>query len=348
MSHDADIDDDNDSDKIDDSITPIKKNGRRIGKIKVVRKQMNSKSTKSVKVELEQELPATPLTSLLRRSSRSDQSEAKLIRQRDLLNKITASSDQYDKLLERYDEAKLKKLIKDLDNFKYGINAVAPCVCLGPDKCAFYHACPIGMGYSYNKINGSRTPLYDSIDDFPIGDQCIVEKVYVEQKLIDYIQEFDVDPARPSELALINDLALCDLHKNRAVLVMAGGDREGEGIDFMKVDTSTSVGAVSTESRAYKEHPIFGIIEKLEKRRHKILEELLATRKVRAVTAARFGTGIQTSQLMTEIERLRKAIEMKKSVGVLGDGEAGYPGLDDKNDMIPEFDDIEDDMLELE
>lgn len=252
------------------------------------------------------------LISLIRQTATQDTDEAKILRQKQLLSHITTSEDQYDKLISRYSPEKLQSIIKQLDNFKYGVNASAPILCLGPSKCPFFHACPIGDGLKEDPKTKQRVPSYDDIDDFPIGDQCIVEKVFVEQKLIDYVQEFDVDPARPSELSLINDLALVDLYKNRAVLLMSAGDRDGEGIDFMKVDTSTTEGAVNGETRAYKEHPLFGAIDKLEKRRHKILEELVATRRIKAAVAAKFGAGIQSSQLITEIEKLRKALESKK------------------------------------
>lgn len=256
----------------------------------------------------------SPLTGLIKYASKQQADEARLARQQQLLERITTSDTQYNYLLQRYTPEKLDKIIKQLEHFKYGINASAPLLCMGPNKCPFYHACPIGNGYTKDAKTDVKIPVYDSIEDFPIGDQCIVEKVFVEQKLIDYVQEFDIDPARPSELALINDLALCDLYKNRAILFMAAGDRDGEGMDFMKADVSNATGeAVTSESKAYKEHPAFGVIDKLEKRRHKILEELLATRRTRAVAAARFGTGVQTSQLMTEIEKLRKAIEIKRS-----------------------------------
>ena len=224
----------------------------------------------------------------------------------------------------------------------YCVNWILVHNCMGPLKCPFYHACPIGGGYSKDAKTGARIPLYDDINDFPIGDQCIVEKVFVEQKLIDYIQEFDIDPARPSELALINDLALCDLYKNRAVLFMAAGDKEGEGVDFMKVDTVDASGeAMSSQSRSYKEHPAFGVIDKLEKRRHKILEELLATRRAKATAVARFGAGAQTSQLMTEIEKLRKAIETKRTRSLIES--------EDQQDGIIDVEAIEEpDLLELD
>lgn len=263
----------------------------------------------------------SPLTSLLKSVSSREPDEARLVRQQELLNKISASENQYQYLITRYSPEKLEKIIKQLDNFKYGLNAAAPVICMGPNKCAFFHACPIGNGYAKDSKTGTRIPVYDDIEDFPIGDQCIVEKVYIEQKLIDYIQEFDVDPARPSELSLINDLALVDLYKNRAILIMAAGDRDGEGQDFMKADTTYMTGQSELETKAYKEHPLFSVVDKLEKRRHRILEELLATRRTKAAAAARFGTGIGASQLVTEIEKLRKAIEMKKTISKMNEND---------------------------
>lgn len=277
---------------------------------------------------------STPLTTLLKRISRNEPDEAKIARQREFLERVVISGEQYQYLIERYSPEKLAKIIKEIENFKLGLHASAPIVCMGPHKCNFFHACPLGNGMGVDPKTKTRVPVYDSLDDFPVGDQCIIEKVFMEQRLIDYIQEFDVDPARPSEVALINDLALVDLYKNRAILIMSVGDKDGEGQDFMKMDITMMTGETTMEGRAHKEHPLFAVIDKLEKRRHKILEELLATRKAKAVAAAKFGTGIQASALVTEIEKLRRAIEMKK---VPVHGEEAFIEAE-----------LEDDMMEIE
>lgn len=238
-----------------------------------------------------------------------EEDEKRKARQNMLIDKLKTSSTQYKYLTSKFNEEKLSRLIQSLEAFKYGYNASAPLICLGPEKCPFFHACPIGNGIKVNNMN-KKIPLYDDINDFPIGDQCIMEKVFIEQKLIDYIQEFDIDPNKASEVGLVNDLALIDLHKNRCVLFMAAGDKEGEGVDFMKVDITFGQVA-GLEAKAYKEHPVIGIIEKLEKRRHKILEELIGTRKSKAAIMAKFHTANESSKLLDELERVRRAIETK-------------------------------------
>jgi len=182
---------------------------------------------------------------------------------------------------------------------------------MGPQKCPFFHACPIGEGVTIDEVTGKKIPIFDDLDDFPMGDQCIAEKVFIEQRLLDYIDEFDIDPNKPSELSLINDLALVDLHKQRAVLFLAAGDREGEGMDFQKIDIMFSAETGAEIGRAYKEHPVIQIIDRLEKRRHKILEELIATRRSKADVAAKFSNVNQSSQLIDEIARIRELITTK-------------------------------------
>jgi hypothetical protein len=237
--------------------------------------------------------------------------DAHLVRQNQLKERLQTSTAQYEYLTKRYSEKKLEKIRKSLDAYKYGLNAAAPLICMGPERCPFFQACPIGEGVKIESLGDGpikRIPIYDDIEDFPVGDQCIAEKVFIEQRLLDYVDEFDVDPNRPSELALINDLALVDLHKQRAVLFMASGDREGEGFDFQKVDVMYDSDSGAEIGRAYKEHPIMQIIDRLEKRRHKILEELIATRKAKAEMQAKFHSTGETSQLQQEIVRIRELI----------------------------------------
>lgn len=237
--------------------------------------------------------------------------EKKILRQKELFTKLKASDTQYELLLQKYSVKKINKLKKSLDNFKYGYHASAPVVCLGPEKCPFYHACPVGDGYKADGLGG-KIPVYDSVSDFPIGDQCILEKVYIEQKLIDYLTEFDVDPGSASELSLINDLALLDLYKQRCVLFLAAGDKQSEGLDFLKVDLMFDENGNET-SRSYKEHPVMGIIERLEKRRHKILEELLATRKGKLTILAKIKKSEDSSKLLDELEKIRNVISTEKT-----------------------------------
>jgi hypothetical protein len=242
-------------------------------------------------------------------NSGSDSKEALDARSAGLIERLKTSETQYSALLARYSPEKIDRLIKALDAYKYGLNASAPIICLGPERCPFFYACPIGNGVSVDRVTGKKKPLYDSIEDFPVGNQCILEKVFIEQRLIDYVQEFSIDPARPSELALINDLALVDLYKQRCTLFLAGGDKEGEGLEFMKKDLLFNPETGEQTGESNKEHPVMSIMDRLEKRRHKILEELIATRKSKADIAAKFTQAPDASKLLKEIELLRKVID---------------------------------------
>lgn len=82
----------------------------------------------------------------------------------------------------------------------------------------------------------------------------------------------------------------------------------------MKIDVSFDPKS-GGESKGYREHPVINIIDRLERRRHKILEELIGTRKGKALMAARFSTGVQDGALLQEIEKVRKAIEISKASG---------------------------------
>lgn len=272
-------------------------------------------------------------------SEKSDNvDDAHIVRQNELKERLKTSSTQYQYLTKRYSEKKLEKIRKSLDAYKYGLNAAAPLICMGPERCPFFQACPIGEGVKIESMGEGpikRIPIYDDLEDFPVGDQCIAEKVFIEQRLLDYVDEFDVDPNRPSELALINDLALVDLHKQRAVLFMASGDREGEGFDFQKVDVMYDSDSGAEIGRAYKEHPIMQIIDRLEKRRHKILDELLATRRSKAEMQAKFHSTGEASQLQQEIVRIRELITKRdKEHKLLGEGSPLLLEMEEEEDYI--------------
>ena len=60
-----------------------------------------------------------------------------------------------------------------------------------------------------------------------------MEKYLVQQKLINYVDYLNVDPDNPIEMSIANELALIDLYKNRCMLILSNGDREGNGRDFL-------------------------------------------------------------------------------------------------------------------
>lgn len=240
--------------------------------------------------------------------------QQKSIRQSDLLSAITSigsESEATNRLLMKMTPGAINRLNQSRKAYRYGLHASAPSICMGPDKCSFFQVCPFGYGFEIDEA-GTRKPVFDSIDNFPIGSACLMEVNLIEDKLISYINEFDIDPDSASELSLVNDLALIDLYKNRCVLFLSAGDRQSEGTDFLKVDLSFDPKHGTEIGRSYKEHPVLSIIERLEKRRFKILEELLATRRGKMTLASKLKKADDSSKMLNEIQKIREVVTNQK------------------------------------
>lgn len=271
--------------------------------------------------------------------------ERKLVRQNKVIDELVKSDEHYGYLFNSLIDTTKERVVAKLKGHRYTIVSNAPIICNGPAMCPFFHVCPLGNGCKtqvlYDNDTGTseftREPLYDPTMVFPVGDQCILERTYLEQRIIDYINELDVDPARTSELSLVNDLALIDLHKNRCINIMAAGDKQGDGIDFLKVEmVRDGKTGILTEERI-KEHPLLNVLNNLDRKKMSILDSLTATRKQKAQLAAKFAEVKQSSKLLEDIEQLKQLINETKNVRVINAA-----------DMINTDTDIDNDRLQLD
>ena len=224
----------------------------------------------------------------------------------DLLNKISTVDTDYERLLSAISERKRESLKKRLATISYSAGLTAPITCLGPNKCPFFQLCPLGNG-----VDKERRPIYEKEDLFPVGQACILERAFVEQRLISYLEEFNVDPNHISEMALVNDLITIDLQKTRALSILSLGDKNEFGRDFMATSFSYSdkpetAGAVTGEE--YKEHPLMARIDALDKKRIAILDQLNATRKAKATIVGRFIEQATNSKYLEDLAEIKKAV----------------------------------------
>jgi hypothetical protein len=131
------------------------------------------------------------------------------------------------------------------------------------------------------------------------------------QKTAEYFLHLDVDPNNPIETSIVQELALLDLQKNRALLILSHGDRDGQGRDMMHIDESvTGFSQNGTElvSRTTKIHPVLEYIDRLERRREKWHDKLMETRKAKADWAAKMGNNQAESRVLNEITEMRNFI----------------------------------------
>ena len=135
----------------------------------------------------------------------------------------------------------------------------------------------------------------------------MLEMCFMKQKLIEYYQHLNIDINNPVEVSIANELAIIDLYKNRALMIMSVGDKAGQGKDFMRVDIIgfNENGDVAEQAKL---HPALEVVDKLEKRREKWLEKLMETRKAKAEWMLRVGGTQNESKILAEIQKLREAI----------------------------------------
>ena len=214
---------------------------------------------------------------------------------------ITRMEPEYQSYLDRLSPKKRQRIVNSVNSIRHGLHAIAPMMCLGPEKCPILQRCPIPD----RDVEGKMVVGEES--NYPIGRECILEKFYMQQKIIEYVEHLNVDPANPVEMSIVNELALIDLYKNRALMIMSAGDKSGQGRDFMRIDILGFNEAGDTAESA-KLHPAVDMMDRLEKRREKWLDKLMETRKAKAEWAIRVGGAHSESRILGEIQKLRAAI----------------------------------------
>lgn len=220
----------------------------------------------------------------------------------DHLAKVSEVEPEYQTYLENLPAEKRRRIINSVNRIQTGLHAVAPIMCLGPEKCPFIDKCPIP-----ERDAETRELVYGLDANYPIGRECILEKFYMQQKVVEYINHLNVNPENPVEMSIVNELAVIDLYKNRALMIMSVGDKAGQGRDFMRVDVLgfNENGEIAETSKI---HPSMEVLDKLEKRREKWLDKLMETRKAKADWMAKVGGGNQESKILAEIQKLRDAV----------------------------------------
>lgn len=222
-----------------------------------------------------------------------------------------AYAETYNRYLERIPQATKDRIQRKAHYMKNGLSTYSCLTCLGPEKCPFFHACPIPENHS----NPGR------IEEYPVNDPCVLEVEYIAQQVITYMEKLNVDPGDPIEMSLINELALNDLLKNRAVLILSGGDAKGGGRDLLSLEeviTGWEDDGTARVTQNVRVHPAMDILDRLERRRTKVLDMMAATREKKI----KFGGISSNSNLMRDLATIKHFIESVQARGALVDGEA--------------------------
>ena len=217
-----------------------------------------------------------------------------------LIKSVQDQDPEYQKYLDRLSDKKRGRIARKHNNLQHGLHSAAPLTCSGPKKCPFIEHCPIP-----ERVNGKLD--FGPLDDYPVHQPCVMEMLYMQQKIIDYITHLEVDDLNPLEVAIVNDLALIDLYKNRALMILSSGDRQGHGRDLLRVDI-TGITEQGQELSTAALHPAVEMVDRLEKRRTKLMEQLLETRKAKVDTQLKLGDGPQNNKIMDALAEVRSLL----------------------------------------
>lgn len=245
-------------------------------------------------------------------------------RQAEATAEMSEIDPEYQKYLDKLSPARRSRIHRQVARTRNGLYTIAPSTCLGASKCLFIEQCPIP-----ERGPGGEIIIGDP-KDYPMYRPCVFEMLYMQQKVIDYTQHLQVDPANPIEVALVNDLAVIDLYKNRAMLIMSGGDKEGDGRDFLKRDMMEQQGEHGTLTSTQTQlHPVAAYLDVLEKRRGRLIDALMETRRGKLDLSVKLGHGRVDSVLREDLVAIRRALEAAVATPTLGAAQEQLLLIDD-------------------
>jgi hypothetical protein len=171
----------------------------------------------------------------------------------------------------------MRRFHAQLLKMRHAHKSAVPLLCPGPVKCPFALRCPF-VDKSLKTDEGEVDLAGQNVRKFPLARQCPVEKDLFESKLIDYIEEYEIDIESPTQMGLVAQLAELDIYDYRVSITLSKGDYNAEGQDLMKLQTS-SIAMNGKEIKRLEEHPAFALKERLHKQRMDILDVLVGTPK---------------------------------------------------------------------
>ena len=192
--------------------------------------------------------------------------------------------EEYGHILLTAEEA--RKVHYRLQGVKWGgAAAKVPLYCGGEGICPFAKECP-----------------FVEIGKVPVGRKCPIEVELIVFWTSRYMKEFEVNPENHSEVGMITELVELDIYDLRASMILSrpecaeitkdvvvGVDREGKPI-------------VNKEL-----HTAWELKERVKKRKQKILESLVGTRKEKYKRDAAL-------KRRSEIDPSTQAIELKRKL----------------------------------
>ena len=151
-----------------------------------------------------------------------------------------------------------KKLIsKHLNSMKSGLYSVFPIPCKG-QGCPYRQSCLAAQ----------------NIMEPPLGEPCVIEVAKIEQLIVGYANDFDINSSSATDRVLIQELIQIDLLMDRCQCLMS---QEGDVLQEVTMGT-TEDGEVYTQPVVSR---YLDAWDRLSRRRQSLLDEMLGTRKSR-------------------------------------------------------------------
>ena len=152
-----------------------------------------------------------------------------------------------------------KKLIsKHLNSMKNGLFSVFPIPCKGGQSCPYGESC-IAAQYGMEP---------------PIGEPCVIEVTKIENLIVSYSNDFNLQTASTTDRVFLQELIQLDLIMDRCQMMMA---QEG------KVLQDVTMG-ITEDGETYTQSVVSRYLdawERMSKRRQSLLNEMNATRKAK-------------------------------------------------------------------
>jgi hypothetical protein len=209
-----------------------------------------------------------------------------------------------------FTETQLKRIRMHFQNMQTGIQAMAPIFC-GGAKCPFIKRCPL--------FDRTKEVSMQNYKEFPLMRQCPFERGHLNWQRRRYVEEFDVDVCSPSEMGMVNKLAELDLYDYRVTLLLAHGDKGGDGQDLTKTQV-TGKDLMGKDIKRLEIHPAWELKQKIHRQKMEILESLVGTRKEKykreAALKQREGNDPSTvqSDLRKKLENLRNVTPASEEI----------------------------------
>ena len=200
--------------------------------------------------------------------------------------------EEYGHILLTAEEA--RKVHYRLQGVKWGgAAAKVPLYCGGEKICPFAQECP-----------------FVEIAKVPVGRKCPVEVELMAYWTARYMSEFEVDPENHSEVGMITELVELDIYDLRASMIFSRPECAAMTKDVVVGVDSQGKPIVNKEV-----HKAWELKERVKKRKQKILESLVGTRKEKYKRDAALkrrsekDPSTQVSELRRKLEKVRIVAE---------------------------------------